>query len=84
MAKKKQTPKESPLQAVMRLSAQWSGTDAQKGEIRALIASEGLEIHINENCPNCWEDALAELRNRYGVKAADVKPAQKKGVVRWL
>jgi hypothetical protein len=84
MAKKKQTPKESPLQAVVRLSAQWSGTDAQKGEIRALIASEGLGININEHCPDCWADALAQLRNHYGVKAADVKPAQKKGVVRWL
>ena len=84
MAKKKQTPKESPLQAVVRLSAQWSGTDAQKDEIRALIASEGLGININEHCPNCWADALAQLRNHYGIKAADVKPAQKKGVVRWL
>lgn len=84
MAKKKQTPKESPLQAVVRLSAQWSGTDAQKDEIRALIASDGLGININEHCPNCWADALAQLRNHYGVKAADVKPAQKKGVVRWL
>ena len=84
MAKKKQTHKESPLQAVVRLSAQWSGTDAQKDEIRAIIASEGLGIHINENCPDCWADALAQLRNHYGVKAADVKPAQKKGVVRWL
>lgn len=84
MAKKKQTPKESPLQAVVRLSAQWSGTDAQKGEIRALIASESLGININEHCPDCWTDALAQLRNHYGVKAEDVKPAQKKGVVRWL
>ena len=84
MAKKKQTPKESPLQAVVRLSAQWSGTDAQNDEIRALIASEGLGININEHCPNCWADALAQLRNHYGIKAADVKPAQKKGVVRWL
>lgn len=84
MAKKKQTHKENPLQAVVRLSAQWSGTDAQKDEIRALIASEGLGININEHCPDCWADALAQLRNHYGVKAADVKPAQKKGVVRWL
>lgn len=84
MAKKKQIPKESHLQAVVRLSAQWEGTDAQKDEIRTLIASDGLEMHINENCPNCWADALAQLRNHYGIKAADVKPEQKKGVVRWL
>jgi hypothetical protein len=84
MAKKKQTPKESPRDAVVRLSASWVGNDAQKDEIRALIASEGLEITINEHCPNCWTDALAQLRHRYGVKAADVKPEQKKGVVRWL
>ena len=36
-------------------------TKAEKTEIRDAIVVDGIEVSINEKCPDCWRDALTQL-----------------------
>ena len=79
MAKKNN--KETPQEAVIRLTRSFDGSEYRKNEIRELMAGAGLEGEINEGCSQCWFDALALLRNHYGITSDVAKPV---GRVIWL
>lgn len=61
---------------IIELSKKATLSPREKSEVKKMTAELGIEVNYKSGCNNCYDDALALLRNHYAIIAEEVNATE--------